>query len=167
LRLRDLMPEKSKSYSPNLYRWLRKKGHFFTDGGVLQSVFRVKPATRAAETFGSDTLLIGYRCRDVDENPADKDFIGVRLMATLCQGGKADSWCYAGIADDLEEVAGFWDRYLKVGRCAIDPNHEEHFSGADRYSINSEARTCLWCGAKHRKELRDRVVQDELWIQEN
>ena len=167
LRLRDLMPEKSVSYSPNLYRWLRKKGHFFSDGGVLQSVFSVKAGTRSAESFGAGTLLIGYRCCDVDRNPVDKDFIGVRLMAALCRGGKADSCCYAGIAGDLVEVTGFWDRYLVVGRCAIDPEHEEYFSGADRYAIAGEVRTCLWCGVKHRKELQSRMIHDEIWILES
>ena len=164
LRLRDVAASKSPSYSPNLYRWLLKKGHFFSDGGILQCVFRVKNKTQAAEVFGAGTLLIGYRCQDVDSNPVDKDFIGVRLMATLCQGSKADSWCYSGITDDIELVENFWDQYLRVGRCAIDPEHEEHFSGAKRYTEADEERSCLWCGAQHRKEFHRRTVQDVLWV---
>lgn len=43
----------------------------------------------------------------------------------------------------LELVDGFGDRYLEVGRCAIDAENKEHFVGGDRYALDGETRTCL------------------------
>lgn len=103
--------------------------------------------------------MIGY---PINGYPGDMDFAGVRLMSTLCEGGKAGSWCYVNMVPDLELVEGFWDRYLQVGRCAIDPDHHQHFMG-DRYSTKDDVRTCLWCGAQHRRTLVQRVVYDEIW----
>lgn len=31
LRLRDLMPDKSAAFSPNFYRWMKSKAHFYRD----------------------------------------------------------------------------------------------------------------------------------------
>ena len=160
LRLRDLDPKHSPAFSPNLYRWLRAHAHFYRDGGIAESVWRVKPDTEVAKVFGADTLLIGY---PLHGHPGDTDFAGVRLMATMCQGTKAGKWCYGGIAPDLIEVASVWDKYLKVGRCAIDPEHHEGFMG-DRYTTDGDSRTCLWCGHKQRKIVTQRVVYDESWV---
>lgn len=161
LKLADLAPQHSPAFSPNLYRWMRTKAHFYRDGGVAQSVYRVKPGTPATETFGAGTLLIGY---PLHGHPGDTDFVGTRLIAALCQGSKAGSWCYAGVAPDLELIDGFWDRYLEVGRCAIDPDHHQHFSGSDRYRIEGEERTCLWCGTTQRRVLTPRTILDESWV---
>lgn len=161
LRLRDLLPGKSASFSPNLYRWMRQHAHFYRNGGLAESVYRVKPGSRAAESFGANTLLIGY---PYDAYPGDKDFSGVRLMAALCNGSKADRVCYPNIFPDLVLLEDFWDRYLRVGRCAIDPEHREHFMGGDRFKGNGEHRACLWCGVKQTKVLTPRTVVDESWV---
>ena len=157
LTLRQIDPTKSASFSPNLHRWMRAKGHFFKDGGVLQTVYRVLPDTRLAREIGAGTLMLGYA-----EDPTEKGFVGIRLMAALCQGVKAGSFYHIGVAPMLEEVVGFWDAYLKVGRCAIDPAHKEGFMG-DRYSMDGDTRTCLWCGSKHERVMTPRTVFDESW----
>lgn len=161
LRLRDLMPEKSASFSPNLYRWMKKSAHFYRDGGVADGVFRVKPGTPAAKSFGAGTLMIGY---PINGYPGDTDFSGSRLMGALCNGGRETCFCYAGIAPDLELVEGFWDSYLQVGRCAIDPKHERHFSGGERYLVNGNQRECLWCGLHQQQVITPRTVYDESWV---
>jgi hypothetical protein len=157
LTVKQLDPAKSASFSPNLHRWMRAKANFYKDGGVLQTVYRVKPDTSLARDIGVDTLMIGFA-----EDPAEKGFVGVRLMSVLCQGVKAGSFYYIGMARMLEEIEGFWDQYLKVGRCAIDPTHKEGFM-ADRYTMDSDTRTCLWCGAKHERVQTPRTVFDESW----
>jgi len=161
LRLRELRPKLSPAFSPNLYHWMRESAHFYTDGGVAESVYRVKTGTLAAETFGAGTLLIGY---PINGYPGDADFSGIRLMAVLCQGAKAGRVCFVGIAPDLELVEGFWDCYLNVGRCAVDPEHQEHFIGGERYRIDGDARACLWCGVTHKRVLTPRTVMDESWV---
>lgn len=157
LKLAQIAPEKSAAYSPNLHQWMRAKAHFYKDGGVLQTVYRVKPGTLLAKELGEGTLMIGY-----PDNGNDKGFTGIRLMATLCQGAKAGSFYYIGMARMLEEINGFWDQYLSVGRCAIDPAHEEGFLG-ERFSLSGDTRTCLWCGSKHDRVLTPRTVFDESW----
>ena len=160
LVLADLAPKKP-SFSPNLYRWARERAHFYNDGGIAEGVWRVKPGTRAAEHFGSVSLFIGYA---IGAYAGDTDFSGARLIAVLCQGKKEGRYCFAGLAPDLELVEGFWDRYTAVGRCAIDPDHQESFSGGERYRMDGETRTCLWCGAIHQRVLTPRTVMDESWV---
>lgn len=157
LTAKDIAPSKSASFSPNLHRWMRAKAHFFQDGGVLQTVYRVKAGTSLARDIGADTLMLGYA-----EDQTENGFIGVRLMSALCQGAKAQSFYHMGMAPMLEVVEGFWDQYLMVGRCAIDPAHKEGFMG-DRYSVDGGMRTCLWCGAKHERVITPRTVFDESW----
>lgn len=154
LRLRDIDPAKNQGFSPNLYRYLKRHGHFYRDGGILDNVYAVKDGTRLAEFFGAGTLMIGFSC--------DGDFVGSRLIAVLCNGAKEDRFSYPGRAMVIE---GFWDRYLLVGRCAIDPVHEEHFMG-DRYEIQGDERVCRWCGARHQRIVTPRTatVFDESWV---
>lgn len=161
IRLRDIAPERSPAYSPNLYRWMRRHAHFFAQGGVHESVYRVRADSAGARTFGAGTLLIGAPYSAYE---GDTDFSGTRLMAVLCQGVEASSFCNVGVAPSLEVIDGFWDRYLEVGRCAIDPDHREHFHGGNRYQVDGASRTCLWCGVTQRLTLQPRIVHDELWV---
>lgn len=159
LRREQLSPVGQGSFSPNLYRWMRAKAHFYKGGGVLQSVYRVLPDTKLAQDFGAGTAMIGY------PDDSDEDgFIGVRLMSALCEGARAGSYYYSGIAAMLVQDEGFWDRYLQVGRCAIDPGHQVHFQG-NRYSFAAEAgtRTCLWCGTQHQRVLTPQTILHETW----
>ena len=58
--LTDTDPKKSAAFSPNLHKYLKEKGHFFKDGGLLDGVYEVQSGTKAAEQFGAGTLLLGY-----------------------------------------------------------------------------------------------------------
>lgn len=158
LRLRQLQPTLSAAFSPNLYRWMRSRAHFYTDGGVAEAVYRVKAGTPAASYLGAGTLMIGY---PMDGYPSDKDFSGARLIAVLCNGSSERRACFANLAPDLEVVEGFWNRYLDVGRCAIDPGHLQHFMGGDRFQEGTTLRTCLWCGTRQQKDVQ--TVQVESW----
>lgn len=161
MRRADIEPGKNPAFSPNLYRWMRRYARSAGDAGVVEQVFRVRPDTPAAKILGAGTLMIGY---SLNGHPGDTDFSGARLMDVLCNGGGAGRWCYVGIAPDLEMLEGFWARYLKVGRCAIDPMHREAFQGGDRFHEEGDHRTCLWCGAKQTKVRKPRVVIDESWV---
>lgn len=154
LRLDDLAPGKSPSFSPNLFKYMRRRGHFFRDGGTIVDVFVIREGSRAATEMGAGTLMLGF----VDGH----FFSGVRLTEALCLGAQATSMAYA-ISASVEPLAGFWDDYLVKGRCAIDPAHAEYFIG-DRYSTAGAVRTCLWCGAQHAKVETSRVVIDTSWV---
>lgn len=163
LKLADLKPELHPSRSPNLFRWMRRRAHFYRDGGVADGVWRVKAGSEAAKWLGEGTLMIGC---PMAQYPGDTDFSGLRLIEVLCNGSKAGSYCYASLAPQLEEVIGFWDRYMSVGRCAIDEAHSQNFIGDEgRYRIEGDSRTCLWCGAQQTRVITPRIVEDEAWVQ--
>jgi hypothetical protein len=159
LRLRQLQPKLSAAFSPNLYRWMRASAHFYSDGGVAEAVYRVKLGSLDASYLGAGTLMIGY---PMDSYSGDKDFSGVRLIGVLCNGSGERRACYANLVPDLEPVEGFWERYLAIGRCAIDPDHQEHFIGGERFQEGEILRTCLWCGATQRKAVE--AIQIKSWV---
>lgn len=162
LRLADLMPDKFPSFSPNLYRWMKRHSHFYRDGGTADSVYRVKAGSRSAEIFGEGRLLIGH---PLNGHAMDTDFSGSRLLGALANGDRERRYCYTQIVGDLELVEGFWDRYLQVGRCAIDPEHSVYFSSSsERFSVRGDHRTCLWCGHHQTRHVTARIVHDEIWV---
>lgn len=154
LRAADIAPSKSASFSPNLHKYLKARGHFYADGGLLQGVYVIRTGSKAAGVYGAGTLMLGY--------PDDDYFIGTRLISALCNGGKEESMAHP-IGKSVDPVEGFWDNYLKIGRCAIDPAHQEHFM-ADRFNEQGDSRTCLWCGHQQHKVVTPRVVYDESWV---
>jgi len=154
LQLSQLAPGNSAAFSPNLYSYLKAHGHFFRDGGTLEGVYVVRPNTKAASGYGAGTLMLGIH---------DGDFVtGTRLVSALCHGAAADRFAFP-IGRSVDPVEEFWDGYLALGRCAIDPLHTQHFLD-DRFSIDGDIRTCLWCGVKHTRVLTPRTVFDESWI---
>lgn len=153
LTLESIAPSMSASFSPNLYKYLKKKGIFYSNGGLLQSVYVVQPDTKAAKWFGAGSLMLGYWDEDF--------FVGTQLMSILCMGTKAESAAHA-CGNGMTILEGFWDNYLKIGRCAIDPDHQEHFM-SDRFQENEGGRECLWCGHQQRKVAISRVVHDTIW----
>lgn len=155
LRVEDIEPSKADSFSPNLFKYLKKHGLFYSNGGLLDGVYIVKPDTKAAKCFGVGTLLLGYYDEDF--------FIGTRLMSALCNGTKAERGAYP-CGTGAEIVHDFWSTYLKIGRCAIDPEHSESFINGDRYSIMNDVRLCRWCGKKHQKIVTPRTIYDESWV---
>lgn len=154
LRLADLAPDRAASFSPNLHEYMKEHGHFFRDGGTLVGVYSVRPSTRAAESYGEGTLMLGIH---------DGDFVtGTRVISALCNGASAERSAHP-IGKSVIPVDGFWSEYLNIGRCAIDPAHTVHFHD-DRFSMNGDTRTCQWCGAKHERVLTPRTVYDVSWI---
>lgn len=147
MRISDINPKKSPAFSPNLFRWMKWHCHELSSGGVSDTVYRVKANTPLAEHYGVGTLFIGS---PYNQYEGDADFSGERLIAVLCNGKSAGSFCFPGAMKSLEEVKDFWSQYLKIGRCAIDPEHQENFYRADRYRLIDDIRECLWCGEKHR-----------------
>ena len=154
LVLADTAPSKSEAFSPNLHKYLKEHAHFFRDGGILDGVYKVLPDTKAASQFGAGSLLLGY--------PDEGFFTGARLMSVLCLGREAERCAYP-CGSGLKFLEGFWDSYLKVGRCAIDPAHTEHFM-ANRFHEHETGRDCLWCGHQQRKVVIPRVVHETSWI---
>lgn len=156
LRLEDIDPSKSPAYSPNLYQYMKVRGHFSTQAGVAETVFVVKEGSRAANSFGAGALMIGF---------IDDGFLhGAPLIGALCHGAGQERMAHP-IAKSLIEFPEFWDNYLRLGRCAIDPEHQTHFlADPDRYVTTDSGRTCLWCGHQQKKIVKRRIILDESWV---
>lgn len=157
LDLEQISPRLGAQFSPNLYQWMKKNGHFGRDGsGTPYSVWRVK-AGNAKAPFGEGSLMIGM--------PGDLgDFLGSRLMNVLCEGGKASTWCYPGLQQRLEPVEGFWERYLSVGRCAVDPDHSIHYLDDRWFQAGPDKRTCRWCGLVQGRRVFSEMIEREEWV---
>ncbi|MGF6996829.1 hypothetical protein [Paraburkholderia sp. GAS32] len=156
--LSDLNPTHNPARSPNLYRWMRKR---VGGTGQLAHVYRVKAGSTAERLFSPGALLIGHQ----GDYAGCPDFFGSRLNGVLCNGSQEQVMCYPGLARYLEWVPDFWTRYIKVGRCAIDPEHTQNFVDADRFAVSlpGTRRTCKWCGAGQERHLIPRQVFDEHW----
>jgi len=144
LDIAAIHPSKGAKYSPNLYSWLTKRG----------KNHRAWTSLVFADNDG--TLWIGM----LDLG----DLVGARLMQVLCNGDKAETSYWVNLAP-LREIPDFWERYIAVGRCAIDPEHKMYFVGDDaRWRTNGEHRECLWCG-RHSQKLRRWVdpVERSTW----
>jgi hypothetical protein len=143
LRLDDIEPGKSESFSPNLYSYLKARGHFYPDGGTPEGVYVVLGGAQPADAYGTGTQMIGF---------ADGDnFVGAPLLDVIELGVEAERMAYP-IGRHVVLLRGFWDRYLGVGRCAIDPLHQEQLLD-NRYTERGDVRVCKWCGRHQEKVL--------------
>lgn len=141
--VRAIRPQAGARYSPNLYQWLtsRKRPHRTSNSRVYQD--------------GRGALWIGF----LDLG----DLIGQRLIAVLCRGSSADSACWVNLGP-LVEVADFWERYARVGRCAIDTGHSMSFIGDEgRWSGAGDRRMCNWCGCWQARRRWTETVERERW----
>src|SRR5690606_14552200 len=65
---------------------------------------------------------------------------------------------------ELTEVKDFWARYESVGRCAVDPDHSQHFLNSDsRFLENPSTRKCTWCGQEQILHRWVEQVVEEEW----
>lgn len=141
-------PRLNPSYSPNLHKWVKHwaKSH---PEHMLPEVW--------LENDGMKLLRIGFQSREKIER-MDCGFIGVRLNAVLCNGTSANKergwFTYLG-PGNMTHIADFWERYLQIGRCAIDTEHSKHFLESEgRYVMDGDTRTCTWCGAQHKRRIK-------------
>lgn len=135
----------SGKFSPNLYRWMKDRwASRFSGHGLEQhpSVFR----------GNAGVLWIGHR----DEGGW---FHGTRLIQVCSFGTAAQIFAYAPPQTrSFHELKGFWDRYRKIGRCAIDPSHDRWWADNEgRWAVKGNTRHCTWCG-KHRQRKRVRTI---------
>lgn len=115
-----------EKYSPNLNKWLAKNQRH-----RAPSVFR----------WQEGGFYIGWR-------EDDDWFSGTRLRSVLCDGRKAQVYAHVpSWGTELILIPDFWERYAKIGRCAIDEDHTTAFIGDQtRWAVVEDTRECLWCG---------------------
>jgi hypothetical protein len=119
--LKLIDPKRHEKYSPNLFRWLRKW----------------KKESRS--TFGHLGVYVDKDGREYVGEMRDAEWLhGSRLGTILCDGGRAMVFACAP-SFGFKPVQGFWDRYVEIGRCAIDTKHNTSFQNSDgRYLISED-----------------------------
>ena len=149
LDLAAIDPRNGPQFSPNLYRFLKGRGQTW--------------ATTCRVYLDMDGIL---RIGSLD----DGWLHGARLMGVLCYGLREQVWAHPpGSLGDLREITDFWADYLRIGRCAIDPEHRRYFIGDETrwaFSNDGHHRSCLWCGNAHQKleTWVEQEVQHERWV---
>lgn len=145
----QLDPKLNPAYSPNLHAFLTKceLKHLPT------SVYQV---TKTNMAYPVGELFIGYP----DDNGL---FNGARMNRVLCLGRKAERWAFTGLNGVVEPVPDFWERYLKVGRCAIDQDHSTHYQDERWSRVSDDKRKCLWCGHEQHRVLTPVTTVVESW----
>ena len=135
--VKSINPKRNPAFSPNLFKFARK--HLGKDMPECK-IFRFA-GTRIGYYKGQ--LFIGDQLWD------DGMIAGARLDAVLCHGAGAETVVFPFRQEETEEIKDFWERYLKIGRCVIDPGHRTWFMADEpRYRIEGDERICKWCGAR-------------------
>ena len=143
LSLKSINPKLHNKFSPNLYKYLRKRGALH-----LQRVY----------TDIDGLYWLGY----FDDH---QFFNGVQLMHALTKGAKAQSWSHPPkTIKQPKEVEDFWQRYQSIGRCAIDTEHTTHFISGKRWSQTENSRTCLWCGHQQILKKWTETIERTDWV---
>lgn len=123
-------PALGAQFSPNLHAWLQKWGRKHNRTGVIPNVYR----------SNDGDLWIGQLFE------GDGSIIGCRLISVLCNGKREETANHISVRG-LVLQADFWDRYMAVGRCAIDEDHSVGFvDDSTRWTQQGDSRRCLWCG---------------------
>lgn len=132
--LNKINPKNGKKYSPDLYRFLRHN-----------------PQYHQAYRDRDGLLYLGYM--------NDGFFHGQRIGAIL--SGRKQSYCYTG-SSNWRELKGFWPKYIRIGRCVLDPKHLYDYDG--RYQpVGKTGRQCQWCGAKMKLRRWTEKVKRSRW----
>lgn len=135
-------PETGSKFSQNLHDWCMR--HFRANKGDRYNL-EVHSHTNEDGTF----LYVGW--------VFDGELIGSRLWSVVCDGRRAKIWSYAF---KTEPVPDFWDRYLVIGKCAIDTAHSFY---DERWEQKGEKRrVCKWCG--HAQVRETYTVVKERWV---
>lgn len=130
LDLAAIHPDRGAKYSPNLHAWL-----------TVVRAGRLTPRARLAGVYvdAKGAQWIGY--------PRDQaGFVGQRVSHVLAEGQGAGigAWRHIG---PMRPLLGFWTRYIKMGRCALDEGHTSRLVYAEhRWSRDGDTRHCRWCG---------------------
>lgn len=145
LMLQAIDPSCGAKFSPNLFEFL---------------------STRSPTVFKLQRLFLdGHAVQWLGYFDDVGHFVGARLSQVLAQGKKVQVSCPVNLGD-LHEVVGFWEQYLALGRCAIDPQHQTEFWD-ERWGLNAEGtlRSCLWChNASQRMARTQNNSAQEQWV---
>jgi hypothetical protein len=132
--LKKINPKNGEKYSLNLFRFLKRN-----------------PQYHHAYRDREGVLYLGYLLEGL--------FHGQRIGQIL--SGSRHNYCYVGPIR-WRELKGFWPKYLRIGRCLLDPKHTHDHK--DRYQpVGKTGRQCQWCGAKMKLRRWTEKVKRSRW----
>lgn len=163
--LKILKPENksiSGKYSWNLYKFLETNQGLKVYWCKINSFSRDRyDFEQRKETNAMQHFFLGKKINN--------SYVGRYLGSILTKNNK-DLYAYSWLNDnDLEDVTDlFFDTYEKIGRCIFDINHNLLLAHEDsRYNINGDTRKCNWCDAEFKKEIKEVVTKQEVWVRIN
>ena len=136
LLLPDIAPSWDGRFSENLWRWVRK--HKNRDLIVAYSRISCYDGSDLGEyAYDKQPHNIAIGCGDID----DGWLHGSRLSTIISQGTKADIYAFPP-HNHWVLVPDWFERYVKMGKCLIDPGHVFY---PERWEYDGDQRTCRWC----------------------
>lgn len=141
----------SGKFSPNLYRWVKSWLAGYACAEVTAPelmIFRSKGGALWIGRIGGE----GW-------------FFGSRLSRVLTRGSRAGNFAVTPRqVRSFKPLPGFWRRYRRNGRCALDHQHQQYWATEDaRWEVKRNVRSCRWCGKfKQRKRVRIRVTREKI-----
>jgi hypothetical protein len=135
-------PALSPKYSPNLHTWLKHNKNRYPNVDVAVG--------------GGGGMYVGAM-------RSHGWLSGENLHMVLCGPGNGHIHF---LVPGLKLVPDFWDRYIRNGRCVIDPAHKVSFIGIEtRWQVSGSARECLWCGSHVQVKLDwTETVEHSEWV---
>lgn len=133
--LKKINPKNGSQYSQGLYNFLRRN-----------------PQYHSAYRDRAGVLYFGYLYEGL--------FHGRRLSQIL-SSGRGTNYCYTG-SSGWREFKTFWPRYIRTGRCMLDPNHTYEHEGRFK-PVGKTVRQCQWCSAKMKLRRWTEKVQRSKW----
>ena len=157
-------PKVHEKYSLNFHKFLSRLPNYLKERG-LEFYSRLYKADNESEPA---EITLGFARPDLSTHTE------VRLFKILCQHYMCrDSEAMLTTTYDPDgtmswtELAGLWEEYQRIGRCAFDPEHRMSFRDwyrQERWDFKSNGhRTCNWCGLQQVIKKIRRVVYDSVW----
>lgn len=145
-QLDKIAPKRHQKYSPNLYKWLKRNPGIAAQAQVWRE-------------DNTKDLWIGFLGDDC------LYWTGAMLMQVLCTGAKHSTGSYSFKQfKGMNVVENFWKEYIRIGRCAIDPEHKVWFLNSDtRYVGTTTGRKCQWCGQEQELIEEKRYLLDRYY----
>lgn len=152
LVLERVEPSQGERFSPNMYKWLKS-----LHPAYLQRL-------RVCRNSDGALYVVIYQFEFGTNEPF---FSAVRVYDVLCNGSKSILFSYTDKQLKLTELPQFWSDYMRIGRCAIDADHTQHFLEAKhRWSQKGDDRNCTWCGKFNQTLKRwTEAVERTNWVQ--
>lgn len=156
-QIRPKVNGKSDFFSWRLFQFMRKHGCRYDKiyaSNWNPVLGRMEVDSDPSKAIESGYLMIGH----MDSH----GWFGGRGLRRLCSGpsnGSLMCMSYSedhGVSEWVDVTDLFWEKYLKIGVCAI------HRNFAHEWSHDGDLRTCIYCQKTEKRIIE--MVEKERWV---